>query len=490
MPIKFTTSDPVDENLPGFSCWDNRQGLHTAALSSYIGTMQETPARSRHKLYGGIAVSVALHVIIAIALFVRLPVHDQTPAKEETVSVEIVPPPEEKKPDAKKPEQKKPEQQALNLKMPEEKPQQDKQKPAPPPEPPKQQADKAGAKPPEPAAKAEEKKPDQNEAKQPPPPPPAPPEKAKKEEAPPPPPAPTAPEKAAPKPAKEETPPPPPPPAEKNQAEQQKPPSSDQKEQAASMPVLRPVVQFGDKDTGPRKSLNGDAAQDSGAPSDIKDATAQTDAQAAAPEDKTKPTTDAAQTPAGSPTPDTKLADMPQGLRLPPDITLPGVDLPANGSAAIGMPSAVSPDTKTAIVAAMPPANTSAKPAPKAANAPRSGLKQAKTLFSTDEGGDAVATTAMDNIPRRSRVAQLCSTELQMQLRHAGHFPDILPSYGVSQGTVLDVPSAAFHGADQWFDLSYRCEIDQNATKVVSFALNVGNAIPRNQWKQRGLPAF
>jgi hypothetical protein len=48
----------------------------------------------------------------------------------------------------------------------------------------------------------------------------------------------------------------------------------------------------------------------------------------------------------------------------------------------------------------------------------------------------------------------------------------------------------AFRADGRWYDLSYRCEIDADAMKVVSFAFDVGEPIPRSEWRKRGLPDF
>jgi hypothetical protein len=76
-------------------------------------------------------------------------------------------------------------------------------------------------------------------------------------------------------------------------------------------------------------------------------------------------------------------------------------------------------------------------------------------------------------------------------LLHAAppYFPDLLPSDRPKGGTVIDVPGTAFRAFGQWFDLSYRCEVDKDATRVVSFAFQVGNPVPRSEWARRKLPS-
>ncbi len=118
-------------------------------------------------------------------------------------------------------------------------------------------------------------------------------------------------------------------------------------------------------------------------------------------------------------------------------------------------------------------------------------LKQAKKLFSPAATGAAAATTAMGGLPRSARGATLCVSELREQLLRntPPYFADLLPSSPLKEGTVIDVPGVAFRADGQWRDLSYRCEVDADATKVVSFAFRIGEPIPPSEWQQRGLPS-
>ena len=201
----------------------------------------------------------------------------------------------------------------------------------------------------------------------------------------------------------------PPPPAKKPEPEKQadKPRKLAAAERTAPprapIPVLRPVVQFGDRDTGPRKSLNGTSAKEG---SESRPAPRKTDE--------------------------------------------PGV--------------------------------AGEQAAPK--------LREAKTLFSHTADADPVATTAMRNVPRDARIGRLCATELRDQLLNASppYLPEMLPYFRLKAGTVMDVPESAFQAGGEWYDLSFRCEVDEKATKVVSFAFRIGKPIPRSQWKGRDLP--
>lgn len=263
-----------------------------------------------------------------------------------------------------------------------------------------------------------------------------PPEPEEKPEAEPPPPAPEpTPEK--PEEAKAEPPPPAPePPPEKPEEAKVEPPPAAGEDAAPqqSMPTLRPVVQFGEKNAGPRQALDGDSGQE-GSPSED-----------AAPEAETKDT-------AGQPV--VTAANSDNKIPLP------------------GEPAEKAPE---------------AKPAAEAQKSPE--LREAKRLFSPYVTGDSVATTAMGDLPRAVRAGELCATELRQQLQYASppYLPASVPRYVLEKGTVLQARRAAFSGGGQWRDVSFRCEVDAEATRVVSFAFGVGDIVPPSEWKSRRLP--
>jgi hypothetical protein len=279
------------------------------------------------------------------------------------------------------------------------------------------------------------------------------------------------------KPPEAEKPPPPPPEPKPEQQEPEPPsteePSAAQKAEGVAMPVLRPVFAFGDKDAGPKISTEGDAAT-----GDAKPAPELLEPEAAAPKPTEVP-------PEAAPK-----DDKPPGIAAP-EIDLPKADLggdgmkPGNPSAeAVPKPEMPQPNPeKPQETPASEPAKTETKE-----EAPK--LTQARTLFSTRELQGAAAQTAMAGIPRDVRASQLCATELREQLRHASppYQPFMLPAYRLPKGTVLDIKTGAFKTRTQWFNLSFRCEIDADATKVVSFAFSVGEPVPKSEWKARRFP--
>ena len=232
----------------------------------------------------------------------------------------------------------------------------------------------------------------------------------------------------------------PPPPAEAPKPEKQQeakvetpPPTSN--DAARPSPARRPVHQFGEKDAGPRESREGDSAEEG------------------------------SQSPAAARNPDK------QQLAEPPALAAVGAMNQA--------PKPGAPET----------------PAPKPADATKVQkpvkLQKVKTLYSRAATGDPIAMTAMGNLPRGERVDQLCGTELGEQLAHASppYFAERLPKYLLNDVTVLEAHRGAFLANGRWYNVSFRCEVDADATKVMSFAFRVGDPIPRSEWKSRGLPS-
>jgi len=339
---------------------------HIAAVTEEDVEPADTDHEKEHeapRVRWGVVASVLLHVPIVALLIFGLPKIQPKPAEDESVKVELVPPPEEKKPEEKPQEQ----------------------------------------------AKAE---------------------------------------------------PPPSPPVEKAAEPAKRMP----------MPVLRPVTEYGEKNSSSQRSVTGNSSEGEAKPAETAPPhNAQADqppAEAAA----EKPQTE---TPPAKPVPD--------DVRLPEVAT---ADISQERNAPL---AELSGEAKTSIELAKP---REPKPSEKPKIEPADDkLTEAKTLFSENDGNDPVARTLIDGLSRSQRVSKLCASELQQQLIHASPSfrPISVPSQGISSGTVLNL-NDAFRTAEGWYEVSLRCEIDRDAMKVVSFAFKVGNAIPRSQWKKRGFP--
>lgn len=262
-----------------------------------------------------------------------------------------------------------------------------------------------------------------------------------------------------------------------------RPPPEKKPSRPASIEVLKPVFQFGDRDTGPRKPLDGGSTQD-GSKSPAKD-------------DAPRPSTPAQET--ERPTTEAKDAAIAedaekQAIATPTMPTAPSSDseiaLPASVDAPQPRP-ANGPKRSPAKVST-PGSGNATEPEPTdvavATSQRYSGLPGVRKLYSQGATGDALATTSMAGMPRDKRAATLCASELQQQLQGAFYFPDLVPMVPLKVGNILDVPETAFRAGTAWYGLSFRCEVDTDSTKVLSFAFRVGTAIPPDEWARLGLP--
>lgn len=119
-----------------------------------------------------------------------------------------------------------------------------------------------------------------------------------------------------------------------------------------------------------------------------------------------------------------------------------------------------------------------------------SGGTTATRLFSREISDDPRMRTAMNGMPHSARVDLLCMTELRAQLRVATppYHADLLPSFRLESGTVLEPRRAAFRAGGQWYDLAFRCELNTQVTRVERFTFRVGAPVPRADWSSRGFP--
>ncbi|GLK71029.1 DUF930 domain-containing protein [Ancylobacter dichloromethanicus] len=101
----------------------------------------------------------------------------------------------------------------------------------------------------------------------------------------------------------------------------------------------------------------------------------------------------------------------------------------------------------------------------------------------------------LEHLGDEDRLAQLCDLEAMEQI-HAWRQdfrPDRLVDYALddtkTEGAVLIADGGAFRSQHTWYEVSYRCELDEARRKIVAFAFRVGDAIPREQWVAYNLPA-
>lgn len=261
-----------------------------------------------------------------------------------------------------------------------------------------------------------------------------------------------APDQPKPQPAPAPPPKPPEPKVEKPPAPTAEKPPPPEKQAQKPLPIeaLKPVVQFGDKDTGPRKSLDGASAQDN-SPEPAKDDASKLRVEPNPAENQPATPADSGQGAAPAP--------------LGPDGE---IELPK---------SAEKPTPKPTNAPKPSPSNAS-----KSASGNGSGLPGARRLYSQGATGDALATTSMGGVPRSERASLLCASELQRQLVEGSYFPIQWPKVPLKAGNIIDAPDVAFSTTSTWYHLSFRCEVDTDATRVLSFDFRVGAELPRSEW--------
>lgn len=289
--------------------------------------------------------------------------------------------------------------------------------------------------------------------------------------------------------------PPPPEPQPKPEPKPEPPPAQQQAgAPAPPIPTLRPVFRFGEETRGPEQKADGNSAEEAEKPAepvekpveepkpvdaaDAERAEAEPAEQPEQPEAESQTAEAAPAEPAASPEAP-KVDSAAIALLTAPTISETGASEP--GAAGVVLPEkVVRPTPRPASVAA-------------AVERPIPDLQEAKRLYSSSRTGDKAATTAMAGIPRGERAGQLCASELQAQLRNGSpaYRPELIPAYTLDAGTTaLKVGRGAFRAEGVWYDVSFSCQVNAEATEIQSFSYAVGSRIPRSEWRSRGFPRF
>lgn len=106
------------------------------------------------------------------------------------------------------------------------------------------------------------------------------------------------------------------------------------------------------------------------------------------------------------------------------------------------------------------------------------------------------ARRALLTLADEERIAQLCDLEAMEQIHawRSSFQPDRLVDYALSDtrmdGNTLVAHGGAFRSGRQWYEVSFRCELDPAQRKITGFAFRVGEAIPREEWVSYNLPAL
>lgn len=150
-------------------------------------------------------------------------------------------------------------------------------------------------------------------------------------------------------------------------------------------------------------------------------------------------------------------------------------------------------DPADAVPAPSPPSGRTepAKPAPPAMVRPSTMLSE-RTLA---DPRSRQARSALGQMTRDERMVQLCDLEAMAQVAAwSGRFrPDRVVDYATRdtlvEGIRVVADGAAFRSGHAWFGLKFRCELTADLVKVAAFEFLVGDAIPREDWEELGLPA-
>lgn len=249
-----------------------------------------------------------------------------------------------------------------------------------------------------------------------------------------------------------------------------------------TVPVLQPVIEFAETDSGPRIDPEGESEQQ---------------ASQAEPDERQRTE------------PEPNEADETQDANTGPSKVLSeeAVETPKERQQEIPeleFETGQVADTETAFddLGTIEPIASLVTPTPKPVRNPDTVEREetvepgpmtlATQLFTELILDDPRVRTAMADMPRSQRVNLLCVTEMRSQLETARppRPPQYLPSFHLPAGNVLHPRQAAFLSQGQWFDFAFRCEVDEGATKVVKFNYRIGDAIPRTEWSRRGFPSF
>ncbi|AHK44719.1 MULTISPECIES: DUF930 domain-containing protein [Ensifer] len=132
------------------------------------------------------------------------------------------------------------------------------------------------------------------------------------------------------------------------------------------------------------------------------------------------------------------------------------------------------------------------QPAPQAP-----GMVHAQNLYSAGilaSPRSRQARKGLAQLAPEERVVQLCNLEAMEQVHRwkADLDPDYLVAYALSgvkfSGETLKTNGGAFRSKRQWWRIAYSCSVTPDRTTVVGFDFKVGDAIPREQWQDLGLP--
>lgn len=252
---------------------------------------------------------------------------------------------------------------------------------------------------------------------------------------------------------------------------------------------LKPVFQYGAKDSGPKRSLDGSSAQESPAsptktedpkqPGVVKDSETKSAAEPDRPKQEGPASNrEAEQDKAGDASSAKSDQQKPQGVDTQDAVTDSSseVELPLAAAAPRPRP-ARGPNPASAGTRRSSSADVAV-----AASQGYSSLPGVRRLYSQGATGDPFAGVSMDGVPRDQRAGKLCASALQQQLLDEGYPVELIPYRRLKEGNILADPDATFRTRTAWYRVSFKCEVDANATRVLSFVSRTGALVPQAEW--------
>ncbi|MFN3132068.1 DUF930 domain-containing protein [Roseibium sp.] len=107
----------------------------------------------------------------------------------------------------------------------------------------------------------------------------------------------------------------------------------------------------------------------------------------------------------------------------------------------------------------------------------------------------AQARAALETVIGLDRREQLCALEAmeQVGVHSQGLRPDRLVPYAlkttVQRGQELYAPAGAVRSQGDWYELAYRCLLNEAGDRVMDFQFALGPMVPETLWDDHGLAA-
>jgi hypothetical protein len=120
-------------------------------------------------------------------------------------------------------------------------------------------------------------------------------------------------------------------------------------------------------------------------------------------------------------------------------------------------------------------------------------LVEAKVLYSEKAIADPRFKQALLKLPVKVRIRQICTAEALEQIRNQrpNTPPEGFVPFGPRGGFIFDnrmeASGGAYHNKSNWYDVDFKCLVNEDATELVSFSIAIGNIVPKATWEKRRL---